>query len=151
MLRLWRLYRAAHGPGLDGIGGTFASGRWHLQGQRVVYLGATPAIVVLERLAHTDPDLLPADLQVGCFEFPKSAHADKLDDRARLPGNWIFDEQTTRRLGDAWLRENSTALLQVPSALLPEESNYLFNPRNSEAQHLHPVSERPFAFDPRLL
>src|SRR5215831_6694883 len=62
MPQLWRLYRAAYGPGLDGIGGTFADGRWHTRGARVVYFGATAAIVVLERLAHTDADLLPADL-----------------------------------------------------------------------------------------
>jgi RES domain-containing protein len=151
MLRLWRLYRAAHGPGLDGIGGTFASGRWHLQGQRAVYFGATPAIVVLERLAHTDPDLLPGDLRLGCFEFQRPVPAENLEERARLPANWNFDERATRRLGTDWLRENSSCLLEVPSVLLPEESNYLFNPQHSEAQHLHPVSERPFTFDARLL
>ncbi|HEY1216290.1 MAG TPA: RES family NAD+ phosphorylase [Bryobacteraceae bacterium] len=151
MLRLWRLYRAAYGPGLDGIGGTFASGRWHLQGQRVVYFGETPAIVVLERLAHTDPDLLPGDLQLGCFEFQRSVRTEAVEDRTPLPGNWVLDEQATRKAGTGWLRENSSALLKVPSVLLPEESNYLFNPRHPDGQHLQPVSQRPFAFDPRLL
>jgi RES domain-containing protein len=151
MLRLWRLYRAAYGPGLDGIGGTFARGRWHMQGQRVVYFGATPAIVVLERLAHTDPDLLPGDLRLGCFEFQRSVRTESVEERAKLRGNWIFDERATRNVGTGWLRENSSALLKVPSVLLPEESNYLFNPQNSEAQHFHRVSERPFAFDARLL
>ena len=59
---LWRLYRTPHGPGLDGIGGIFAGGRWHTLGERVVYFGGSAAIVVLERLAHTDPDLVPDDL-----------------------------------------------------------------------------------------
>ena len=69
MPQLWRLYRAEYGPGLDGTGGTFADGRWHTRGARVVYFGASAAIVVLERLAHTDPDLLPTDLRLACFEF----------------------------------------------------------------------------------
>jgi RES domain-containing protein len=151
MLRLWRLYRAAHGPGLDGIGGTFASGRWHLQGLRVVYFGATPAIVVLERLAHTDPDLLPVDLRLGCFEFQTSVHTETVEERTQLPGNWVFDERATRKAGTGWLRKNSSCLLKVPSALLPEESNYLFNPQHPDAQHFQRLSERPFAFDARLL
>jgi hypothetical protein len=54
---LWRLYRAEYGHGLDGIGGTFADGLWHALGEHIDYFGATAAIVVLERLAHTDPDL----------------------------------------------------------------------------------------------
>jgi RES domain-containing protein len=151
MLRLWRLYRAAHGPGLDGIGGTFASGRWHTQGTPVVYFGATPAIVVLERLAHTDPDLLPTDLRLGCFEFQSSVHSDTLQEHAQYPEGWMLDERATRRLGTDWLKENSSSVLKVPSVLLPEESNYLFNPRSSNAQYLQQVSERPFSFDPRLL
>jgi RES domain-containing protein len=151
MHRLWRLYRAAYGPGLDGIGGTFASGRWHLQGHRVVYFGATPSIVVLERLAHTDPDLLPGDLRLGCFEVQRSVRTQTVEERAKLPDNWAFDEQATRKAGTGWLRENSSCLLKVPSVLLPEESNYLFNPQHPDGQHLQRVSERPFAFDPRLL
>ncbi len=58
-----------HGPGLDGIGGTFADGRWHSRGDLVVYFGGSAAITVLERLAHTDPDLLPDDSPAGPVRF----------------------------------------------------------------------------------
>src|ERR1043166_1118223 len=59
MPRLWRLYRAEHGPGLDGIGGTFADGRWHTRGARVAHFGGSAAIVVLGQTRSHDPDLLP--------------------------------------------------------------------------------------------
>lgn len=151
MLRLWRLYRAAYGPGLDGAGGTFADGRWHTRGMRVVYCGATPAIVVLEKLAHLDPDLLPDDLRLGCFEFGKTIHPIKVKVGSELPENWTAQETVTRNLGTRWLRENAACLLEVPSVLLPEESNYILNPQHPDAQHLHCVNERPFSFDARLL
>jgi RES domain len=88
MLSLWRLYRAQQGPGLDGIGGLFADGRWHTRGERVVYFGGSAAIVVLERLAHTDPDLLPGDLQLAMFEFAEPASDTKVEEFATLPAHW---------------------------------------------------------------
>lgn len=148
MQRLWRLYRAVHGPGLDGIGGTIASGRWHTTGTRAAYFGATAAIVVLERLAHIDPKLLPHDLWLGFFEFKKTVAVETIEE---LPRRWIENEAGTQRLGTEWLRACAGCLLEVPSAVLPEESNYLFNPRHTAAEELRLVQERPFSFDPRLL
>lgn len=149
MPQLWRLYRAAYGPGLDGVGGTFADGRWHTRGARVVYFGASAAIVVLERLAHIDPDLLPADLRLGRFEFSEAAIS--ADEISALPENWIQDESATRRLGDQWWRAGSSPLLIVPSAILPEESNYVLNSQHPQAKLFRLTIERPFAFDPRLI
>lgn len=146
---LWRLYRASHGPGLDGVGGTLAEGRWHSLGRRVAYFGASPAIVVLERLAHIDPDLLPADLRLARFEFP--VEVEPVATVRDLPDNWVQTEEWTRAAGDTWLQGASSCLLAVPSAILPEESNYVFNPGHPDARLLRFVQERPFSFDPRLI
>lgn len=151
MLQLWRLYRAEHGPGLDGIGGTFADGRWHSQGELVVYFGASAAIVVLERLAHTDPDLLPDDLRLGLFEFSKQVVPTEVSKVAALPEDWTRNEETTRQVGGSWLRNRSSCVLMVPSAILPQESNFVFNPRHADGKWLRMVRERPFTFDPRLV
>lgn len=146
---LWRLYRAHHGPGIDGAGGTFAEGRWHSLGRRVAYFGASAAIVVLERLAHTDPDLLPSDLRLALFELPD--RADSLITLNDLPGNWVRTERWTQITGDDWLRSKASCLLAVPSAILPEETNYAFNPDHPDARKLRLVRERPFSFDLRLI
>jgi RES domain-containing protein len=148
---LWRLYRARHGPGLDGMGGTFADGRWHRQGELVVYFGASAAIVVLERLAYINPDLLPDDLRLGQFDFATPDDAVQVSALARLPDDWIQKEPTTRKIGNRWLRARSSCLLAVPSAILPEETNYVFNPRHAAANSLRLIRERQFSFDPRLI
>ena len=146
---LWRLYRARRGPGLDGAGGTFADGRWHSLGNRVAYFGASAAVVVLERLAHTDLDLLPDDLRLGRFELPDGA--DSLTAIGDLTKNWPRTEHWTRSKGDDWLHSKVSCLLAVPSAILPEETNYVFNPEHPDARSLRLVRERPFSFDPRLI
>jgi RES domain-containing protein len=148
---LWRLYRYRYGPGLDGAGGTFADGRWHTLGERVVYFGGSAAIVVLERLAHTDPDLLPDDLQLGRFEFSDSVLATKVEEFAKLPANWNQDQKATRRIGSRWRRQGASCLLAVPSAIVPEECNFMLNPEHPDAKRVRLVRERRFTFDPRLI
>ncbi|MBV9507143.1 MAG: RES family NAD+ phosphorylase [Acidobacteriia bacterium] len=151
MPQLWRLYRAEYGPGLDGIGGTFADGRWHTRGARVVYFGASAAIVVLERLAHIDPDLLPTDLTLAYFELPPTISGINAAHISVLPQNWIHDQNVTRLIGGQWWRERPSPLLVVPSAILPEESNYVLNAQHPEARSLQLIRERSFNFDPRLI
>jgi RES domain-containing protein len=146
MPSLWRLYRARHGPGLDGIGGLLADGRWHTRGERVVYFGGSAAIVVLERLAHTDPDLLPNDLQLARFEYSEPAV-----ELTPLPANWNQDENLTRKIGAQWRHQGSSCLLAVPSAILPEEFNFVLNPEHPDAKRLRLVRTRLFTFDPRLI
>jgi len=143
-MKLWRLYRAAHGPGLDGAGGLHAAGRWHPIGRRVVYFGASAAIVVLEKLAHIDPEVLPGDLVLGCFEGDASTEdlAERFD---------IEDVAATRAHGEDFLTSQRACVLRVPSVVLPEEFNLVLNPQHAEANRIRVVSRRSFSFDGRLL
>jgi RES domain-containing protein len=151
MQALWRLYRAQHGPGLDGAGGLFSEGRWHSRGERVVYFGASAAIVVLERLAHIDPDLLPSDLSLGYFEFSGEISALDVGNLLVLPDDWVCSEALTRGAGKSWRLQGTSCLLKVPSAILPEETNFVLDPRHPEAKDVRLVKERAFQFDPRLI
>lgn len=148
---LWRLYRARHGAGLDGIGGLVADGRWHRLGERVVYFGASAAIVVLERLAHTDPDLLPDDLRLGRFELPEPVLETRVEELVALAPDWQRDENSTRTIARQWRRQASSFLLRVPSAVLPEEFNFVLNPEHPGAKGVRLVRERRFTFDARLI
>ena len=52
--------------------------------------------------------------------------------------------------GDAWLRDQRTAVLQVPSLIVPESPNLLFNPAHPDAARAGIVARRRFVFDRRL-
>jgi len=141
---LWRLYRAGHGPGLDGTGGLYAAGRWHRLGRRVVYFGASPAIVVLEKLAHVDPGALPDDLLLGRFKGEPSVEsiAEPLA---------LRDLDACRLRGERFLEARRACALRVSSVVLPEETNYMVNAEHPDAARILLVSERPFVFDERLV
>ena len=51
---------------------------------------------------------------------------------------------------DVWLASGSSALLQVPSVIVPDESNYLINPRHRDSVRMQAVTVRRWQFDPRL-
>jgi len=145
-MQLWRLYREAHGPGLDGTGGLYAPGRWHDAGSRVVYFGGSAAIVVLERLAHIDPELLPHDLVLSQYDGAISVEEMKPGEVADLG-----DLQRTRARGEEFLKGSASCVLRVPSVLVPEACNFVFNPLHRDATKIRVISSRPFAFDGRLL
>ena len=145
-MQLWRLYREAHGPGLDGIGGLHAAGRWHELGTRVVYFGATAGIVVLEKLAHIDPVVLPTDLILARFEGEVS-----VEDVLTGEADDIADIVQTRARGEKFFREQKACVLRARSVILPEEYNCVLNPLHPEAVNIKPVEFRHFSFDGRLL
>jgi RES domain-containing protein len=53
-------------------------------------------------------------------------------------------------LGDAWLTTGRTLALQVPSALIPEEPNFVLNPAHAAMSQLHIGEPKVFHFDARL-
>jgi RES domain-containing protein len=63
----------------------------------------------------------------------------------------LADLKLTRGRGDAFLKNKVACVLRVPSVVLPEEMNLVFNPLHPDAGKIRLVSDRPFTFDGRLL
>jgi RES domain-containing protein len=149
----WRLCRRPHAD-LRGEGGLRADGRWHRRGRPVVYAAETAALAALDVLVHLDlsPELLPADYVLLRIAWRPDVAITELgvDD---LPAGWAAAEGAAacRELGDAWLRRGTTALLRVPSAIVPVERNLLLNPRHPDRTLFQVVRIEPFSFDSRLL
>lgn len=118
----------------------------------VVYCASTLSLAALEYLAHLDPDHVPADLVALRIRVPDDLPAERVD-TASLPEGWnvLTEHVACLAAGDEWIARGSSALLRVPSALVPEEENVLLNPRHPAAEGIHVDAVRPFSFDPRLL
>jgi RES domain-containing protein len=114
-----------------------------------VYFGAGAAIVVLEKLAHLNPDTLPADLVLGLFAADVSV-GDVWSEGSALSRD-LEDVDLTRAAGQEWLESGRSCVLRVPSIVVPEEHNLVLNPLHAEAKQITLVTERPFTFDGRLL
>src|SRR5277367_6161982 len=125
---LWRISRHRD---LSGIGGLRAAGRWHHVGHAVVYLTETPASALLEVCVHTSASDVPPEFTLLKVEGPDlGVQSVKNND---LPKDWRARLEVTRDFGTAWLEKNESLLLRVPSVIVPETLNFLFNPSHKHA------------------
>jgi RES domain-containing protein len=150
-MRLWRVSNHAD---LSGEGGRRVEGRWHERGQPVVYLSEHAALAVLERLVHLglDPEDLPSHYQLLTIDVPDEVAVEDLAEPevAARVADWRHAPHETRKLTRAWFRERRTALLRIPSVIVPDAFNYLLNALHSEAVRASIVVQQRVEFDVRL-
>jgi RES domain-containing protein len=153
MMRAWRLAPRTHSDpprrrAFSGRGAEIFGGRWNPVGIAAAYASGSRALAALEFLVHTDRDVLPSDLVLSEVAF------DDADiERAAPPDGWdIAGSAGAVTYGEQWLRAERSLVLAVPSVLVPDEPNYVINPRHRRAKSLvvSPLL-RPFIYDERLL
>jgi RES domain-containing protein len=145
------LWRISNYPDLLGIGGLYASARWHTSGQPVVYLAENPSSALLEVFVHleTDEDHRPDSYQLLKIEAEDGLPFETVE-LASLSPEWIANELETQSRGDQWLSGKRTPLLRVPSAITPETWNWILNPRHPGASRIRIVQAKTHLYDARL-
>jgi RES domain-containing protein len=134
---------------LSGTGSRLYGGRWNSEGKAAVYLASSRSLAMLEALAHLSPTNVPDDLCLMVVDVPEDFT--ELDHNL-LPQAWerYDDQYALKQIGNNVLLKKEKLLLKVPSALVKQEFNFLFNPLHPKASEAKIISIEPFAFDPRL-
>ena len=152
---LWRIASETRQYGaadLSGAGAAAKPGRWNAIGEAVLYAAPTIAMAVLETAAHIDDAGLPQNRLVVRIDVPEKMW------RARitlgvdaLPVAWaaIPAGRTSVGFGSRWIREGASALLEVPSVIVPEETVVALNATHPEIERLKATVVRRFDY-PRL-
>lgn len=142
---LWRISRHRD---LTGAGGLRAAGRWHYAGHPIVYLAETPAAALLEVCVHTSVNDVPPEFTLLRIDGPDIDLPSVAVEP--LPEDWRTRLEATRDLGTAWLERNESVVLRVPSAIVPQTMNCLFNPSHKQAAEFRIVEAVGYPFDARL-
>lgn len=152
MITAWRLDKVKHAKeAFTGEGARRVSGRWHHQGIPVIYVSESLALSVLEKFVHLGFDSSRIKFIYFKIEIPASVSIAKLK-IADLPIDWTEEppRNSTKEIGSNWARENSTAVLRVPSVLVPRSWNYLLNPSHGDFKKIRISEPIPFVFDDRM-
>ena len=152
MRRVWRLCKRRYAASaFDGEGARRYGGRWNPPGVRAVYASETISLATLEALVHVDPADAPTDLVVIPVDIPDDLAVTHVTLRV-LPRNWRSAPGPTRlqQVGVNWVRAGKTAVLSVPSVLVPQERNYLLNPEHPDFARIKHGRPQPFSIDLRL-
>ncbi len=151
-LSVWRIVSERHAASaFDGEGARRYGGRWNPRGTAVVYTAESLSLSALELLVHSDADLLPNTFVAFEVAIPEMVAYARVE-IAALPSGWreIPAPQELAELGLAWIKAAETAILAVPSAVVPQEDNVLLNPAHPDFALLQISPPQPFGFDPRL-
>ncbi len=147
---LWRISNYAD---LKGVGGLRAPGRWHHAGQPVVYLAEHPALSLLEILVHMEiasVGQLPDGYQLLRVQVDEDLPIAEIAD-TDVPSDWRQNPEWTRGAGTEWLQTETTAVLKVPSAVVPFAHNFLLNPVHPAADAVQIVEAMHVKHDSRIL
>ena len=147
----WRITKEVHAKSaFSGEGARLYGGRWNSRGTAVIYTAESQSLAVLEILVHLDsPELLK---NYVLFEVTiHSSHVEVLD-LAALPRDWKANPvpEEVQAIGDEWVRSRRSAVLRVPSTLVPSECSFLLNPAHPDFQKMHMGKPLPFQFDLRF-
>ncbi len=117
----------------------------------MVYFSSSLALAALELLVHIGYERALREHYAIPVEFDETL-VRRLEEE-QLPENWtaVAAIPETQALGDAWAKRGTSALLAVPSAVVPRELNYLLNPKHPDASLLNIGEPEVFLYDPRVL
>lgn len=150
MVLAWRIVTARWADAaFDGEGARRYGGRWNSPGRSAIYLAGSRALAALETLVHLSPGVAARQRFIR-FEvrLPKSLVSQLDSDQGSFQP---FVGAETQAMGDLWLDNAKGLVLRVPSAVIPEEHNYLLNPAHPKYGEIEISRGEAFAFDPRLL
>lgn len=152
---LWRIASETRQYGaadFSGAGAAAKPGRWNAIGEAVLYAAPTIAMTVLETAAHIDDAGLPQNRFVVRIDVPEKMWRARITlGVAALPVTWaaIPAGRASVGVGSRWIREGASALLEVPSVIVPEETVVALNATHPEIKRLKATVVRRFDY-PRL-
>ena len=151
MPRGWRITKSARAAtAFDGEGARLYGGRWSSPGTPVVYTAQSESLAALEVLVHLQASQLlmsyssiPADFDDAMIEAV---------DPASLPPDWRGSPPpiVLQQIGDQWAAEQRSVVLRIPSVIVPNESNFILNPRHTGFGQVDIGPPNSFHLDPRL-
>lgn len=151
MIRAWRVVKSKHAThAFDSEGSRLHGSRWNSAGVKVVHVSETLSLAILEILVHLQNSAPLPHYVVFSVEFDASL-LERVEMSA-LPADWRASPPPSalQQTGDLWVRRGPSAVLEVPSALIPHERNFLLNPSHADFKRVVISAQMPLDVDVRV-
>jgi RES domain-containing protein len=151
MLTVWRLVTVRYADSaFSGEGARLYGGRWNRKGVPIVYTADSQSLAMLEMLVQDEP--LRARYVMIPASIPSNVKIERLDP-GHLRANWrdVAARERLQLIGGEWAKSRSSAVLAVPSSVIPAETNYLLNPRHAAYAKIRIGKPQVFITDLRLI
>jgi RES domain-containing protein len=147
----WRTTRKKYiREAFSGEGAKQFGGRWNPAGYPVVYTAESLSLAILELMVHLDDDSDICSFVAIPVTFPRTLV--QVLPESQWPPNWFSlpIAEPSQQVGKKWLEEMSSAVLQVPSSVVPQECNYLINPLHPKFSRLRTGPPQSLHIDQRI-
>ena len=122
------LYRIVHKKYSHSLFASGMRGRWNSGGNKVIYCAESIALAFLESMIRRQGVGFNKDFKIMILNVPPKGRITIIN-ISDLEKGWrdFNDYSKCQAPGDKWYNEQKSLLLKVPSAVLPESSNYVIN------------------------
>lgn len=145
------VYRITHAAYANQLIASGNPARWNSRDIRVIYTSQSLSLACLENIVHRRSHGLDANFKALHIEIPDSLYISLLSLK-KLPAGWQhFDNMAaTQKIGDEWVQNQQTVILQVPSVIITNEYNFILNANHPDFHLIKIKKSEPFNFDRRL-
>jgi RES domain-containing protein len=104
------------------------AGRWNGYGRKVIYCAESIALAFLENMVRRQGIGFNNDFKTMILEIPDDMKIQTIIAND-LPSGWrtFTDYSMCQPVGNTWYDDSIFPILKVPSAVLPDSSNYVIN------------------------
>ena len=146
---LYRLTTGKFAKDISGTGARINGGRWNPAGLAGLYTSQYISLAILEILVRATKNTAPDSYTLTSFEV--SDNSIYLVQLKKLKKEWKYDLRYTQGIGEDFLNEKQSLCLQVPSAIVPQEHNFLLNPLHPDFRKVKIVGSELLELDKRLI
>ena len=138
-------YKYAHSLSVSGF-----EGRWNSKGKLVLYASENIATSLLENIIYRTGTGFNNDYKIMVIYHPEE-HLEQII-TSNLPQDWRSMESydQLQKIGDSWYDEQRSLCLKVPSSILPDNYNIIFNTTHPEFKNVKLIDVLDYEPDERL-
>jgi RES domain-containing protein len=146
---VYRISNALYKEDISGNGAAINGARWNSKGVRLLYSGEYISLVILESLVHLRENNIPQNQFLLTLYLPDNEVPEI--NISKIKNNWQEHINYTQWIGDEFISANKSLALKVPSAVVPQENNYLVNPFHKDFKKVKITYSELLNLDKRLL
>jgi len=145
------VYRITHKIYSKELFASGLEGRWNGDGKKVLYTAGSVALAFLENMIRRQGVGFNSDFKTMIIEIPDDLKIQTIKAES-LPAGWreFTDYSKCQPIGNEWFDKGEKPVLKVPSAVLPEEFNYLINTAHPDFKKIKLVETTELVPDERI-
>lgn len=147
-MQVFRIGLAKYANSLTASG---RAARWNPNDLEMIYTAGSRSLACLENIVHRNQIGLNQSFKVMTIEIPDDLLILNITQKNLQEGWTEFHHMPiTQKLGEDWIKEEKSAILKVPSAIINAEYNYLINPQHIDFKSIKLLKSETFVFDKRI-